>query len=806
MVCLFTALVPRTSRAAPEPVTIQGNTGTAQGNQTNGILSGRDFDSPPVQTLNVNMLSGAIRPQSGSTGIGFTNTRGGNITINAGDTSSNIVITTSGNQASGIAAESRGTPPAAPTDPFLDVPIPGQPDVAGGVVQINSHSDITTAGSGAHGIRAQSRTTGYGNDVIDALRNFSEAPFSFAVIGVTNADGSAGIVGQPVQGVLVGTNGSPAAGNGGLFTLNPNGTFAFDPGTNFNDLAVGETRVSSVDYLLAGSRSGMLLRTDIAGQLFVTVSNNGSGLEIIGSEAYFNDYGESTRPQTANVVFPDLQQYVQGLITTAEDAGGSGNSVEVAHQSGAITTTGPASHGIFAESSGKSGSTGRNGGGFFSFGLRQPSAGGGGNDGGLVSVTVNGAITTSFDGTPNNASVGVFAFSQGGNGGRGGDGGFYYDGYRGGNGGDGGTVMVSGSGTIQTVGDFASGIYALSEGGNGGRGGDGGVFTDGQHGGYGGQGGSVFLDGLWNITTRGSNAHGIWAKSVGGNAGDGGSGGWISGGPGPGGRATDGGAVSVISGGRIETFGAGAFGIYGQSVGGFGGFGGSGGSIFVSSGGDGNSAGSGGAVRITQETNGTVTTHGDRSHAIYAQSIGGGGGSAGNSGGAVSLGGTGASGGNGRTVTVTNRGQLATMGEQAVGIFAQSVGGGGGSSGRSGGAVSLGGSSGGGGAGGAVSVVNENTGSIQSGTIATMGDKSHAIFAQSVGGGGGSAGNSGGAVTLGGSGSDGGNGGSVSVFNSGMLVTTGNFSRGIFAQSVGGGGGAGGDSSGTALVSSYSGV
>jgi hypothetical protein len=264
-VCLFAAFISEESRAAPQPVTVQGNTATAQGNQTNGILSGRDFDSPPVQILNINTLSGAIRPQSGSTAIGFTNTTGGNITLNAGDTSTNIVITTSGDQAVGIAAQSRGTPPPAPIDAFLDVPIPGQPNVAGGVVQINAHSDITTAGSSAHGILAQSRTTGYGSDVIDALRNFSETNFSFAVIGVTNADGSMGVVGQPVQGTLIGTNGSPVPGDGGRFTLNPNGTFAFDPGTNFN-LAVGETRVSSVNYVLAGSRSGTLLRTAVVEQ------------------------------------------------------------------------------------------------------------------------------------------------------------------------------------------------------------------------------------------------------------------------------------------------------------------------------------------------------------------------------------------------------------------------------------------------------------------------------------------------------------------------------------------------------------
>ena len=85
-------------------------------------------------------------------------------------------------------------------------------------------------------------------------------------------------------------------------------------------------------------------------------------------------------------------------------------------------------------------------------------------------------------------------------------------------------------------------------------------------------------------------------------------------------------------------------------------------------------------VTVTNGVNGNIITHGARSHAIYAQSIGGGGGNAGGSGsiGIVGVGGKGKAGGEGGKVEVTNRGRIEAFGGNARGIYAQSVGGGGG--------------------------------------------------------------------------------------------------------------------------------
>jgi hypothetical protein len=71
-----------------------------------------------------------------------------------------------------------------------------------------------------------------------------------------------------------------------------------------------------------------------------------------------------------------------------------------------------------------------------------------------------------------------------------------------------------------------------------------------------------------------------------------------------------------------------------------------------------------------------------------------------------------------------------------------------------------------------------------------------------VGGGGGSAATSGGVVAVSSASSKGGAGGDVSVTNENEVTTTGDYSRGLFAQSVGGGGGDGGDAGGMFAIAS----
>ncbi|KAA6185105.1 autotransporter outer membrane beta-barrel domain-containing protein [Thiohalocapsa marina] len=397
--------------------------------------------------------------------------------------------------------------------------------------------------------------------------------------------------------------------------------------------------------------------------------------------------------------------------------------------------------------------------------------------------------------------AGISLYSTGGDGGTGGEGLSIYSGYggSGGAGGNGGQVTLtadSPSNTIITAGAAGHGIVAISEAGDGGSGGEGNGPDKavGGNGGAGGSGGRVAVHYAGDITTSGKQAQGILIQSLGGASGAGGDGdSWFDGNgglsktPGPGGVAT-----VTYENGTISTTGAEASGILVESVGGF--SGGSGGaSGFVAFGGSAESAGDGGVVQATLR-DATVTTAGHYSAGLVTLSVGGGGGVAGPDDGVVALGSTGGAGGTGGdvSVTLTDTNAITTNGVDAPGIFALSLGGGGGISGGSNGAVALGGQGGTGGDGGTATFsVNGDT------TVTTQDAYSVGVMVSSIGGGGGKASSPKGAVALGATGGDGGEGSDATLdLQSGVLeVTThGHKAEGVLLSSIGGGGGHGGSS------------
>jgi uncharacterized protein with beta-barrel porin domain len=358
--------------------------------------------------------------------------------------------------------------------------------------------------------------------------------------------------------------------------------------------------------------------------------------------------------------------------------------------------------------------------------------------------------------------------------------------------GDGGAVSVRNSSGIRVAGRESYGILAQSIGGGGGNGGSsGGLISVGGFGGTSGGGGAVTVGNDAILQTGGDRAAGITAQSIGGGGGNGGcpatSGVSVGG---YGGANGDGGEVKVANSGTagIVTLGFDSYGVFAQSVGGGGGNGGGTGTGIITVGGNG-SGGTGGLVTISNA--GTVVTSGDNAYGLFGQSIGGGGGNGGiTSFSAVTVGGRGGASGDGGEVRIANSGtsRIVTSGVGSYGVIAQSVGGGGGNGGGTGaGIITVGGSGGGtGGNGGAVTVTNN-------GAIHIYGDNSLGIMAQSVGGGGGTAGSALGAgavtVSIGGQNGVVGTGGDVRVVNTGSITIVGNNSIGIFAQSVGGGGG-----------------
>ncbi|WP_415806363.1 hypothetical protein [Bordetella muralis] len=432
------------------------------------------------------------------------------------------------------------------------------------------------------------------------------------------------------------------------------------------------------------------------------------------------------------------------------------------------------------------------------YGTDDATAGNGGSSAGASATLSNTAVTTGGD-----SVLGVLVRSRSGDGG-----GFGESGEEppsdtiGGDGGQAGqaSAALTNNSVITTSGTYAYGILSQSMGGLGGIGS--------KSGGAGANGGEAVatIDATSSVSTSGDYAAAIVTQSI---AGGGGAGGywsqWISDSSGNGGTGGTAGTSSVTTNGKLQTSGQYAYGVLVQSIGGSGGAGATGTGV-IALGGNGGAGGAGGTADTT--IGGTVATQGYGAIGALVQSIGGGGGTAGGASGVISVGGTaaGASDTSAGSVDASLSGTITTAGEAAIGLLAQSVGGGGGNGGSAEGVSAIGGSGGAGGNGGQVTV-----GLSDGATIITSGLYAHGAVAQSIGGGGGNGGSvfsltAGTSVpALGGSGSGGGNGDSVTFTGDNFTATTtGDGAMGILLQSIGGGGGTGGSSSQTAVLSESS--
>ncbi len=181
-----------------------------------------------------------------------------------------------------------------------------------------------------------------------------------------------------------------------------------------------------------------------------------------------------------------------------------------------------------------------------------------------------------------------------------------------------------------------------------------------------------------SVRTTGTHSHGILAQSIGGG------GGWIVGllpsaaqpfvkDPSMGGNGGD---INVSIAGSVSTTGAAAYGVLAQSVGGggiLGGYIGGGAVSKFQQDGTGNGPGrygSGGDIDIS--VSGSVSTTGANSHAVFAQSVGGGGGlwATGNGITMGSVGGNGTAG----SILITNTGTIQAAGQDASAIYVNSAG------------------------------------------------------------------------------------------------------------------------------------
>lgn len=745
----------------------------------------------------------------------------------------------------------------------------------GAAVNVNSGAAITTFAAKSDGIVAQSVGGGGGSGGNTMSVAAAVAPVAITAtvdLGGTGGGGGGG------AGVTVTTSGSIktlSAQSVGVVAQSIGGGGGSGGSVTSVEATLGKNSVNATVDL--GGKGGA------GGHGSAASATNTGGITTIGQQSFGmlvqsvgggGGHGGSVHDYAVSIAAGSAEQKSGGTDVNATvnvgGKGGSGGQGQAATitQSGSIFTAGDLAHGAVVQSIGGGGGTG---GSVFSLSVgaavAQPSQGGGdpaaqqlnanvsiggkggsGSSGGSVSYTSTAASSVT---TLGDQAYGVLAQSVGGGGGNGGDAKSLSA-----------TLVAPTDGTdvideakkslLGNAFGYVSGSFAkpapsmgvpakslsatASVGGDGGRGNVGGAVT-------------VTLDTTSNITTYGSQSHGVFAQSIGGGGGSGGSASTLSVAPvktntlsvtvgGTGGSGNKGGAVTLnetvgpttAPAGKISTFGHGAAGIFAQSVGGGGGSGGvatdkvmslplvSGKSLTIGLGGKGGDGSDGGAVSVTRSA--AIETSGHNAVGIFAQSIGGGGGSGhyvgeGDALGllTLSMGGSGGSnGGSGGTASVTNSGAITTKGPLGHAILAQSVGGGGGLTDLASSSVkapsilnggtgvlphltlSLGNSSGpSAGDGGAVKVNN-------TGALATTGNHAYGILAQSISGGGGIL-HAGNAANMVGSGSaitafstESGRGGDVTVTagpsaSGGGTATSGIAAHAIFAQSVGGGGG-----------------
>ena len=667
---------------------------------------------------------GGYSIESGSfNGLNYSGASGGDAGVVEVYMASGAIVQTTGDRAHALVLEAVGGAGQSATGSATAFTSGNGGDAGnGGTISVTKLAGtISTLGEGSSAVFAYSSSGGQAvipDYLIEATATLPDVSKSSSV----GKDVRLKIAG------LMGQSGGDAGGSFGVFS-HPN-----YPGKGGNGGAVSVVLDEGVSLTTIGTNSPALNLNSLGGQ-------GGRGGNALGV--------------SPTITIPNVGALNIGYVVGGDGGqGGSAGDVTLraeqraALKKASIDTYGANSTGIFAQSLGGSGGVG--------------------GDANLISVSVpidNSKITSL------NLSV-----TKGGSGGEGGHG---------------GRVEIQNPASITTRGPDSSGVIATSIGGGGGAGGVADLLsfevntaknnvnfasTVGGSGGKGAHGGVVEVINDGSIITANNNARGIVATSKGGGGGNGGDAvqnslilnplkaskdiniSSVKGGNGA--EGGHGGEVTVVNNGLIQTgtefLGVRSHAIVATSVGGGGGHGGYAGSLSYNLMDLATAPIKGvvaplksmvdeiaadlktfmpeadvtkvmGSVESSwKEFSKNVNTKGESS-ITYTETIGGNGGS----------------GNYGGTVSITNRGRIITQNQNAVGIFAQSIGGGGGSSAVETQALGvkskhsikrkIGGNGGSGGHGGSVTVSNQ-------GSISTIGDGSAAIYVQSIGGGGGVAG------------------------------------------------------------------
>ena len=555
--------------AGPDACTISGGgtIETCSGNQSAGIA----ITSPTaLTTLNVNSLTQAITPASGTNGINFTSF--GTVTLTSN--TSAFGITTAGGFAYGIDAKSTGSGTVTVTSV-------GNVTTAGfnalgiyargtSTVTVSSTGDITTAGGFANGIYARGIGTGSGTVTVTSIGNITTLGGAAGIGAYSHSSGTVTVTstgnittgGTGIAAVTLGAGAMTVTSTGNIVTAGNNASGLYARGIGGGAITV----TSTGNITTAGDTANGIHAYNLTGTSAVTVTSTGN-ITAMGSSANGilaeSFGGAATVTSTGNITTAGADD--NGIRAYSAGAG----AVTVA-STGNITTGGSESSGIFALN---------NGAGTVAVTSIGNIATAGSQATGILAYSKTGAVAVTSTGditTQGSSAFGILAYTQTG------------------------PVTVTSTGNITTTGSSqAKGILAQSNGT-----------------------GAVMVTSIGNITTAGSESSGIFAQGGGavavtstGNittAGDNASG--I--------LANGAGAVMVASTGNIATAGGFAFGIYAKGAG----------AVTVTSAGNITSSGSfahgilaqsngAGAVAVTSA--GNIATTGFNANGVLATSAGG---------------------------------------------------------------------------------------------------------------------------------------------------------------------------------------
>ncbi len=251
------------------PFTVTDNTGATSA-PANEVITVNPVNDPPVAVDDSNAgtehqtLSGDVTPGTPGQDSDIEND-----TLTVTEVAGLIA-----NVGTGVAGSNGGTFTVAADGTYTFDPGVSFDALAAGQTATTSVSYTISDGNGGTASALLTVTVTGTNDapvaVADTGSTDEDTPLSVdAASGVldndTDVDGDALTVSE-VNGLTAGVGAAIAGDNGGTFVLAADGSYTFDPGTAFNDLAVGDVRTTSITYTVDDGNGG----TDTA-TLTVTV-------------------------------------------------------------------------------------------------------------------------------------------------------------------------------------------------------------------------------------------------------------------------------------------------------------------------------------------------------------------------------------------------------------------------------------------------------------------------------------------------------------------------------------------------------